>query len=916
MGLAARIQGRSPAADPRSGGVERVIEAQHDHSAPVNRERPATVEEMRAPFVHVHDNAEVATVFDEKVKASLRAVLAAMWEAEGLLRTARPADALAPENRALTLTGGAIQLRDFKLAAPGASEPAVALPSLDITGISVDGFAPSAAAENVRAKGGHLTLRRDAKGGLNLAALFASAPPEPAVFNANLTFGTSPATAKTPAPRTRPPDVRAAEVALEDFQIDWSDAAAPSPAELHLTGVNVTAKQATLAPGAPVPVSASFGWLPAGTVRLSGAIAIEPLHADLQVDVASLGLAPLAPYLTSAMPFALTSGQATAKGRLVVDLPERGPLALTYGGDASLADLHLRGPDAEALAGLGALTVAGLELATAPKLTVKTTSVSLREPYVHVVRGPDGRINLAAKSPAPAAPAAGSAPGVRVPPATSGATKPVPSESAAELVFPLVEISGGELTFADRSVQPEVKLSVGQLGGTLKNLSSVSADAGAVDLHAVIDAASALAIQGALSPLAPEPHADLKVTFQPLSLQPAAPYVRKYAGYELADGQLKLDTRTALAGGKLDMSNHVTLDQFTLGDPVKSPDATNLPVKLGLALLKDANGRIELDIPVQGSLADPSFQISGVVSHVLTNTLKKAATSPFALLGAMFGGGGEELGRQDFAPGAVEPTAESAKRLETVARALANRPALRVEIEGGYDAAADTPVLQQKKLAAAVRAKAAERGDTQTTAAAPADVPELSAEAYAAALRALFAERFPTPAATAAPAPVTPPRAGGVAAAAPPPSEVAPADGEETTGHRSIWRKALDLATLKPLRERHAEHRAEKKARHEAEERAKQQEAEARQRAAAAASAAPASASAPALSDDEMAAKLAPMFGITPAELQALAQARAETVQEKLMAGGKIAADRVSVKKNDDPATAARLGDHVKLHLQ
>lgn len=814
---------------------------------------------------------------------------------------------IAPENRTLALTGGAIQLRDFKLVAPGASEPAIALPSLDITGITVDGFAPSFAAENVQAKGGHIAVHRDADGALDLAALFAApAPPTPTAFNANLTFGASSAPAKSAAAQSRPPDVRAAEVALEDFQIDWSDAAAPAPAELHLTGVNVTAKQATLAPGAPIPVSVSFGWLPSGTVRLSGAVAVEPLHADLQVDVASLALAPLGPYLAGAMPLALTSGQATAKGRLVVDQPENRPLALTYGGGASLADVHLRGPEQDDVAGFASLDVTDLDLATEPKLTVKTTAVSLREPRVHVVRGADGRINLAAKSPAQAAPVAGTAPGVSVPPAAA-ATKPSSAAGAPEFVFPSVEISGGELTFADRSVQPEVKLSIAQLGGTLKNLSSSNADAGAVDLHAVIDQASALAIQGALNPLAPEPHADLKVTLQPLSLQPAAPYVRKYAGYELADGQLKLDTHTALAGGKLDMSNHVTLDQFTLGDPVKSPDATNLPVKLGLALLKDTKGRIELDIPVQGSLSDPNFQISGVVSHVLTNTLKKAATSPFALLGAMFGGGGEELGRQDFAPGSIEPTPESAKRLETVARALANRPALQVEIEGGYDAAADTPVLQRRKLDAAVHAKAAGMGDGKGGA-------EISDLDRSTALRVLFAEAFPTQASAATPGTEPTPEDTAKPAAPPPDTEAKSVAPEEEPEHRSLWRKAVDLATLKHLRDRHAERRAEKKARREAEEQAKQ-EAE-RKKAEAAQAAAQPQAPAPALSDAEMEARLLPTFKVTTAELQALAHARAGAVREKLVAGGKIAAERVAVKKNDDPAAAAKLGDHARLHLQ
>lgn len=104
MGFAARLQGRSRESAERAAAVERAVELQHQHEPPASRDgRPATIEEIRAPFVHNHDNAEVATTFDPQVKASLRAVLAAMWDAEGYLRTGRPAEALPSEHRALEL---------------------------------------------------------------------------------------------------------------------------------------------------------------------------------------------------------------------------------------------------------------------------------------------------------------------------------------------------------------------------------------------------------------------------------------------------------------------------------------------------------------------------------------------------------------------------------------------------------------------------------------------------------------------------------------------------------------------------------------------------------------------------------------------------------------------------------------------
>lgn len=104
MSLAARLQGRDPESAARAAAVERAVEAQHRHDENARpTDRPATLEDLRAPFVHNHDSPEAATIFDPALKASLRAVIAAMWEAEGFLRTGRPADALPHEHRALEL---------------------------------------------------------------------------------------------------------------------------------------------------------------------------------------------------------------------------------------------------------------------------------------------------------------------------------------------------------------------------------------------------------------------------------------------------------------------------------------------------------------------------------------------------------------------------------------------------------------------------------------------------------------------------------------------------------------------------------------------------------------------------------------------------------------------------------------------
>jgi hypothetical protein len=166
---------------------------------------------------------------------------------------------------------------------------------------------------------------------------------------------------------------------------------------------------------------------------------------------------------------------------------------------------------------------------------------------------------------------------------------------------------------------------------------------------------------------------------------------------------LNLDLDYKLVGKKLTSQNKITLDRFTFGDRVNSPEATTLPVRLAIAILKDREGKIILDVPVDGRIDDPKFHIGGVVMGALVNVLVKVATSPFSLIGAAFGGGGEELGYQEFAVGRAELTAGEEKKLDTIAKALFERPALNLEIAGSIDPEGDREGLQRVALDKEIR---------------------------------------------------------------------------------------------------------------------------------------------------------------------------------------------------------------------
>jgi hypothetical protein len=215
-----------------------------------------------------------------------------------------------------------------------------------------------------------------------------------------------------------------------------------------------------------------------------------------------------------------------------------------------------------------------------------------------------------------------------------------------------------------------------------------------MELRTKLNDYAPLEIIGKINPLKQDLYVDLKVRFKDMDLSPATPYSGKYAGYTIQKGKLSFDLKYLIDKRKLDSQNVIFLDQFNFGDKVESPHATKLPVKLAIALLKDRKGEIKLNIPVSGSLDDPKFSVWGIIFKIILNLIAKAATSPFALLGAVFGGG-EELSYLDFDYGIATIEEANKKKIETLVKALSDRPALKLEIEGHVDPERDREGLNQ-----------------------------------------------------------------------------------------------------------------------------------------------------------------------------------------------------------------------------
>jgi hypothetical protein len=248
-----------------------------------------------------------------------------------------------------------------------------------------------------------------------------------------------------------------------------------------------------------------------------------------------------------------------------------------------------------------------------------------------------------------------------------------------------------------------------QLDGTISGLSSDPAARAKVDIAGKVDRYAPVKITGDVNYLAAESFTDVTARFENIDLSTFNPYSGKFAGYIIDKGKLSVLTHYRVENRRLDAEHKIRIDQLELGGKVDSPDAIGLPLKLAIALLKDRNGVIDLDLPISGSVDDPTFRIGPIIWKMFVNLLGKIVTAPFALIGSLFGGG-EELSFLDFAPGSAELDAANRAKLESLRTGLVERPALRLDIPAAADPVADRAALEARRWEAMLATGARNEG--------------------------------------------------------------------------------------------------------------------------------------------------------------------------------------------------------------
>lgn len=478
-------------------------------------------------------------------------------------------------------------------------------------------------------------------------------------------------------------------------------------------------------------------WDTNGTVRADLQAGLSPPSAEIKLALNQLDLRPLAPYLEPHLDIFVLGSKLGLAGTVhwrptTNELPE-----VRFEGDAWLDKFSTAERiETESLLKWNALRVSGIAANLNPPV-LSATEVRVADAFVRLIIETNRTINLMSalrwggtNAPSP------------LPVTNTTATNVIAVAVRPKVSIGSVVVSNANMHFIDRSLNPNVNILIEQLGGTVAGLSSDDPERAVVNLRGTVDKTALAEITGKINPWNQKQPTELKLVVKNMDLLPEDPYSAKYLGYHLKKGKLSLKLSHQLADRKLQSQNRITLDHLTLGEKVASSDATTLPVRLAIAVLKDRNGRIELEVPIDGSLDDPEFRMGKVIAHAIGSVFNKIVTSPFAALSAIFGGKGEELSFQEFEPGSTNLLPATIEKLNALVKGLYERPELQLELEGSADAETDGDALRAEKLRKQFRLRKWELLLPAGQARLSADEVTLAPEEYAAFLSEAYAQAF------------------------------------------------------------------------------------------------------------------------------------------------------------------------------
>lgn len=580
-----------------------------------------------------------------------------------------------------------LRIAPFAIKAPD-DRPLARLASLEVSDTSIDLAKQLVTVGKVRSEKLETWAALEKDGQLDWQKLFASQPAKATPKEKAEPAAAEPTPEEKAAKEpSKPWQVLLQDVQLRNYQVHLADRSQKEPVALDVGPLNLDLQGFDSLNQSPFTLKLDTGIGKQGKLQAAGQVNLAPVTAKLDVSTRDIDLRIAQAYLSPYIRLELRSGMLASD--LKVDLKSTEPLAFSVAGKAQVNQLHtldtIKDRD---FVKWQQVNVDGLSYVHGDALSID--KVTLLQPYARFIINEDRTTNVSDML--IEQPAGGASSGT--------ASKPsAPASKPLGIRIGQIAINDGSANFADLTLTPNFATAVQQLNGQIGTIDNRKPAPAKVDIKGKVDRYAPVTIKGALNPFNPLASLDIATSFKRVELTTLTPYSGKFAGYRIRKGRLNLDLHYLITNGQLKAENKVVVEQLQLGEKVDSPDAVDLPIRLAVALLKDTEGKISIELPVTGDLNNPQFSVMPIVWQTLRNLVLRAAQAPFKFIGGLIAGGGDDdLGSVAFAPGSSELSGDAQSALDKLASALKARPELRLEIEGTSAQSSDGPLIAQQRL--------------------------------------------------------------------------------------------------------------------------------------------------------------------------------------------------------------------------
>lgn len=638
-----------------------------------------------------------------------------------------------PGGLAVGLVTGDVAVTSLALSQPGKTTPFLTVPRIGIGLKEVNLVSRVVTLSGIDVEGLDLKAVRDKQERIDLLDL--TKKPEGAAVPAS----TGPAAARKQVPAPKAPAARGAgapappapaqpaeaayKITIEKVTLKGSatftdEAVSSPPTVLKLAGLTLQVGDVTWPASRPMQLDLATSLPGGGKFGAKGLVRIEPVDATLTVTTRD---APIEPY-HAYFPF-----PASFSGRFNADSQNRirivnGKFTVLSRGNSWATNLAVKEPDGkEAPLRLERLEVNGIDFGWPTHARV--ARIRLKRPVGEVDRAADGTINvqkLFTPAPKPGAPASEPAPPpAKAPekPASGGAPAKAPGlMETMELYFKEIVIEDGYTRFLDHTTQPPFSEDISQISLVVKDLSNKPSQHASLAMQAVVGGDSAMDIRGEMAAIGAPTYVDMVGELRKFALPAANPYLDSLLAWIIRRGELTTKLEYKIEQDKLDAKNDILVGNLKVA-PSRASDEVKkrigLPLGLIVALIKDGDGNIHVNVPISGTLTDRKFDFSDAIWTAVRNVIINILKAPFRAIGGLFTSGDKidelKVDPVTFAPGSAVLSPEMERQTVRVGDFLRRAPYVGLTL-ASVTSPEDEEALKERAVAARLEKFQKEQG--------------------------------------------------------------------------------------------------------------------------------------------------------------------------------------------------------------